>query len=707
MSKGHQLRVLHAAVSMNPSLGVIKQMEWEQQAANKLAISWTSILHTPQAIDSDVVQAWDDLPKFKLFKYFSLRKKFYQWLLLNSKNYDLILLRFSVHDPWQSAIAKKIGHKLLTIHHTKEGPELVGVGGVYGGVAEIFELIFGRITLRSVVGVISVTPEIYLYQKSRAKFVDIKPGLFYPNGINYNSVDDLDLRSKDLPEIVFMASHFAPWHGLDLLISDAKINTGKFKIHLVGKISAEDLSAISDDHRFFTHGHLNTLEIKKLTQKMWVGLSSFAMGRNGMQQACTLKVREYLQMGLPVYAGHRDTGLPDSFDFYKQGAPNLNDILAYAHQMRCVSRGDVSVAAEPYISKVSILAGLYAQLQAEIFPKLSSYAAQSSPVCNENIKPQSGINAAEVKLIAVTGASGFIGSALVQKLLQQGFKVRALTRQQTMQSSPSLEWFVGDLQTTLDWSGFLQGVDIVVNTAAEINNTALMHAANVDGPLRMLNAASSCGVKRWVQLSSVGAYGPVTHGWVSEDTPTNPQGSYEKTKTLFDEALVKKLKCHTTQQYCIVRPSNVYGPGMRNQSLNQMQCMLKKGWFAFIGAIGASANYVHIDDVVNAVVKGALHPAAANQTYIVSDWTTLENMVLAMAQAVKANQPNLRVPLWLAKFAAHGLCWLPKWPLTPRRVNALSNRSRYSTQKIENELGWHVTMPVVLGVRQLVGQIKP
>lgn len=706
MSKWHQLRVLHAAVSMNPSSGVVKQMEWEQQAANELEIPWTTLLHTPRPIESDVAYVWHDLPKSKLFRYLTLRKKFYQWLEVNSKNYDLILLRFSVHDPWQNRLAQKIGYKLLTVHHTKEELELVGVGGGIGQIKRILELILGRGVLNCVLGILSVTQEICLYQKNRGKFIDIKPGFFYPNGINFTSADDCDLRGDGVPEIVFMASHFAPWHGLDLLISEAAKDKSEFKINLVGKVSAEDLNAINGDSRFIIHGHLNTTEIQQLTQKMWIGLSSFAMHRNGMKQACTLKVREYLQMGLPVYAGHQDTGLPDGFAFYKQGAPNLSDILAYAQQMRGVSRADVSAVSEPYISKASILTSLYAQLQTEIFPKLSSYAEENNAVFNEHQGRQGEVSTADVKLIAVTGASGFIGSALVQKLLQQGFKVRALTRKETHQSTPSLEWFVGDLQTKEDWSDFLQDVDLLIHTAAELNNTALMQAANVDGPLRMLDAALNCGVKRWVQLSSVGAYGAVSQGWVNEGVPSNPKGAYEQTKTLFDEALVTKLQGSSTQ-YCIVRPSNVYGPGMRNQSLNQMQRMLKKGWFAFIGTMGASANYVHVDDVVNAVVKGALHPAAANQTYIVSDWTTLENMVCAMAQAVKADQPNLRVPLWLAKTAAYSLNWVPKWPLTPSRVNALSNRSRYSTQKIEKELGWHVTIPVVLGVKQLVGHAKP
>ena len=373
--------------------------------------------------------------------------------------------------------------------------------------------------------------------------------------------------------------------------------------------------------------------------------------------------------------------------------------------MRSISRVEVAAAAEPYISKISILSRLYVQLQTEVFPKLSSYVEQLSPVSDERQDWQREINTAEPKLIALTGASGFIGNVLAQKLLQQGFKVRALTRQKTPQNSPGLEWFVGDLKSTQDWSGFLKGVDIVVHMAAELNNTELMQAINVDGPLRMLDAALNCGVKRWVQLSSVGAYGPVNQGWVSEATPPNPQGVYEQSKTQFDDALVKKLKDSSTE-FCIVRPSNVYGPGMRNQSLNQMQRIVKNGWFAFIGPTGGSANYVHVDDVVKAVIKAAMCPAAANQTYVVSDWTTLENMVLAMAQAVNVNQPIFRLPLWLAKMAAYGLYWLPKWPLSPGRVNALSNRSRYNTQKIEKELGWYVSMPVVLGLRQLVAQKK-
>jgi nucleoside-diphosphate-sugar epimerase len=690
---------------MNPSSGVVKQMEWEQDAARNLDLPWRTVLHTAKDISSEVAHIWRDLPDINIIRYFVLRKKFYRWLEINSKHYDVVLLRFSVHDPWQKRLARKIGRKLLLVHHTKEERELAGAGGALGHIKMALEVVWGRRTLKSSLATISVTPEIALYEKSRAQCVEIKPGFYYPNGINYTEADLSDLRAGDVPQIVFIASNFAPWHGLDLLILETKKCADQFRIHLVGDVSAADTTAIAGDDRFVLHGCLRTSEIQSLTKKMWIGLSSFAMFRNGMQQACTLKVREYLMMGLPVYAGHQDAGLPDDFAFYKNGPLRLSDILSYARQTRSVSRADVSSAAEPYISKGCILSRLYAQLEMEIFPKLSSYVAQPCAPSNELQGFRMQGRTSSARLVAVTGASGFIGGLLVDKLLQLGFRVRALSRQQTNSSRENLSWVVGDLTSTRDWSGFVDGVDILVHAAAELHRAGAMQAVNFCGSLRLLQEARSAGVKRWVQLSSVGAYGSVSDGWVTEDSPTEPQGAYEVSKTRFDESLVETLKGSTTE-YCIVRPSNVYGPGMRNQALSHIQRMLGKGWFAYIGPAGASANYVHVDDVVNAVAKAAVHPAASNQTYIVSDWTTLENMVVAMAQSADAAEPRTWIPLWIAKAAAYGLIFLPKFPLTPSRVRALSNRSRYSTKKIEKELDWNVTVPVVSGVRHLVSHKK-
>lgn len=310
------------------------------------------------------------------------------------------------------------------------------------------------------------------------------------------------------------------------------------------------------------------------------------------------------------------------------------------------------------------------------------------------------------RLVAVTGASGFIGRALLNRLLDEGWRVRILTREpKKWAESESLDVFTGDLFETRDWTAFLEGVDVLIHAAAEIRNPDLMMEVNVQGPQRLLHAAVASGVRRWVQLSSVGAYGTSVSGLVDENTSENPVGPYEKSKTLFDQ-LLRNLNPQNGMQICIVRPSNVYGPGMSNQSLFQMMKMIRRGWFFYIGPAGASANYVHVNDVVNAVILSTTRPQAAGKTYNVSDWTTIENMVQAIASGMNVRAPNRRFSLGMMLFLAKMLQWIPQWPLTETRVRALSNWTRYSTQFISGDLGWRVSVPLERGIKELTAVVE-
>lgn len=310
-------------------------------------------------------------------------------------------------------------------------------------------------------------------------------------------------------------------------------------------------------------------------------------------------------------------------------------------------------------------------------------------------------------LVAVTGASGFIGRVFLTQLLAEGWRVRMLTREpQKWVASERVDIFVGDLVETPDWSRFLLGVDVIIHAAAEIREQELMMAVNVEGPQRLLQAAVACNVPRWVQLSSVGAYGPVFDGCVDEATPERPVGTYEKSKTQFDQ-LLRETSGRSQLQVCIVRPSNVYGPNMANQSLFQMMRMIRRRWFTYIGPAGASANYVHVNDVARAIVLCATLPQAAGKTYIVSDWTTMENMVQSMAKGMKVETPKRRFGLGIMFFMVRFLQWIPKRPLTVARVRALSCRARYSTQLIEKDLDWRVTVPVVRGMEELTSDLQP
>lgn len=310
------------------------------------------------------------------------------------------------------------------------------------------------------------------------------------------------------------------------------------------------------------------------------------------------------------------------------------------------------------------------------------------------------------RLMLITGASSFIGAAFLKRALTMGWHIRVLTRKSiNWPSQPGLEVVDGDLVSTQDWSRIVADVHVIVHTAAEIKDSALMQAVNVVGPTQLLNAAVNAGVKLWVQLSSVGAYGVVKEGVVSEDWSDHPAGPYEVSKSEFDEVL-KRTSSDEGINICILRPSNVYGPGMRNQSIWQMINAIRKGIFAFIGSPGASANYVHVNDVVQALELCVERPQAANQIYIVSAWATMEDMVSALSAGAGVAPPKHRMPLLLARCLAGLFKWMPRWPLTLSRVHAMSIRSRYSTEKIERELGWRLSVPVKEGMQKFARDIQ-
>jgi hypothetical protein len=110
------------------------------------------------------------------------------------------------------------------------------------------------------------------------------------------------------------------------------------------------------------HGKKDAAFIRRKTAEAWVGLSSFALHRQNMRQACTLKVREYLRLGLPVYAGYQDV-FQDTFPYFRQGECNMADLLHYAREVRTSSPVAVAAAARPYIDKKVLLGSLYESLR--------------------------------------------------------------------------------------------------------------------------------------------------------------------------------------------------------------------------------------------------------------------------------------------------------------------------------------------------------
>jgi len=171
-------------------------------------------------------------------------------------------------------------------------------------------------------------------------------------------------------------------------------------------------------------------------------------------------------------------------------------------------------------------------------------------------------------IVAITGGTGFIGKKLVARLIAQGDTVRLLTRSaMPAEKSPLLEVRQCDLLTAGvdELSAMLGGVDVLYHCAGQIKDVGSMRALHVDATHRLAKVAAG-RVAHWVQLSSVGVYGPVTAGTVTEDSALKPEGEYEITKTESDQIVVDAAK-KGGFSYSILRPSNVFGAGMTNQSL--------------------------------------------------------------------------------------------------------------------------------------------
>lgn len=306
-------------------------------------------------------------------------------------------------------------------------------------------------------------------------------------------------------------------------------------------------------------------------------------------------------------------------------------------------------------------------------------------------------------IVGITGGTGFIGRSLVERVLAAGAQVRVLSRRAPDESGlpPEVRVYPADLSRGAgeQLPTFLEGVDVLVHCAGEARAIERMRALHVSGTHQLLQAAKG-KIRRWVQLSSVGVYGPKRRGIVREDTPVAPVGEYETTKTEADR-LVWQSAEEGEFEAVVLRPSIVFGPGMPNQSLYQLISLVDRGWFAFVGAAGAMANYVFVDDVADALWLCASAPDARGP-YNLSDDRNMEAFVGTIAAALGRSRPRLRLPEGPLRLVSRILQLFPASPVTESRVDALSRRTTYPSTRIQEELGFKFRVSIEQGLRRLV-----
>ena len=309
--------------------------------------------------------------------------------------------------------------------------------------------------------------------------------------------------------------------------------------------------------------------------------------------------------------------------------------------------------------------------------------------------------------VAITGGTGFIGRKLVQRHLEQGDHVSVLSRRPLVLSGlpDSVEWFEGDLVAFEHSWPFVDGVDVLYHCAGQLTDENSMRSLHVDGTKFLVEAASR-RIGHWVQLSSVGVYGPVSSGLITEESPLNPVGEYEITKSESDELVINAAR-EGAFSFSVLRPSNVYGEEMTNQSLFDLISMIERGLFFFVGHKGASANYIHVDNVVEGLIRCGTMERAKNKIFNLSDHCSMERFVGIISKELGCKYPRLRLPEFLLRVMAGIMGKLPRFPLTASRVDALTRKSMYSVKSIQQELGYQHVVSMEDGLRRLVsGYIK-
>lgn len=255
--------------------------------------------------------------------------------------------------------------------------------------------------------------------------------------------------------------------------------------------------------------------------------------------------------------------------------------------------------------------------------------------------------------VVVTGANGFIGSAILESLHSSGINAIGTARL----TGPNCVG-IGQVDEATNWRGVLQGCEVLVHTAARVHpmnpSTGVgpdpFQTTNVKGTINLAQQAASAGVKRLIFLSSIKAMGE--SGFYSDDMPCSPQDAYGRSK-LDAELALHEISAETGLQTVILRLPLVYGPGVKGNFV-QLYRMVARGVPLPLGAISNQRSLLYVGNLIDLISLCIRHEKAPSRLWLPSDGSPIStpDLLRAIAGSLDVQPRIFHVPPRWINFAA-------------------------------------------------------
>lgn len=306
--------------------------------------------------------------------------------------------------------------------------------------------------------------------------------------------------------------------------------------------------------------------------------------------------------------------------------------------------------------------------------------------------------------ILVTGASGFVGTALCRALLLRGHEVRAAVRRA---SAPGVartdlhEVAIPDIAAGFGRGAFFDGIDTIVHLAAIAHRAAgdaEMQRVNCDAAVRLAEAAAGI-VRRFIFLSSVKVHGEDSgSGMYCEDDALRPEDSYGRSKLEAERALTE-IADRSGMELVLIRPPLVYGPGVKANFLRLLN-WVDSGVPLPFASVRNRRSLIYVGNLVDAIARCAEHPAARGP-FLMGDEETISTpeLVSRIARALERPARLLPVPPALLRLAG---------TITGRRdeIRRLTGNLAIDSSKVRQVLDWRPPYTLDAGLAETARWFK-